>query len=93
MRTIPARQAVHEPWPDWAHPDLVPAYGSLGIHEPYRHQIQAADLAHAGEHVVIATGTASGKSLAYQLPGAGRGPPLRAARSWPTPAGSTTTAP
>ena len=40
----------------------------LGIHEPYRHQVQAAELAHAGEHVVIATGTASGKSLAYQLP-------------------------
>ncbi|HEY8752201.1 MAG TPA: DEAD/DEAH box helicase, partial [Arthrobacter sp.] len=68
VRTIPARQAVHEPWPSWAHPDLVAAYGSLGIHEPYRHQIQAANLAHGGEHVVIATGTASGKSLAYQLP-------------------------
>ncbi|HSL37834.1 MAG TPA: DEAD/DEAH box helicase, partial [Arthrobacter sp.] len=68
VRTIPARQAVHAPWPGWTHPDLVNAYGSLGIHEPYRHQIQAADLAHAGEHVVIATGTASGKSLAYQLP-------------------------
>ena len=68
VRTIPARQAVHEPWPAWAHPDLVAAYGSLGIHEPYRHQIQAANLARGGEHVVIATGTASGKSLAYQLP-------------------------
>ena len=28
----------------------------------------AADAAHAGRHVVLATGTASGKSLAYQLP-------------------------
>ncbi|WP_349627195.1 DEAD/DEAH box helicase [Arthrobacter sp. C9C5] len=68
VRTIPARKAVNEPWPEWVHPDLVQAYGSLGIHEPYRHQVQAAELAHAGEHVVIATGTASGKSLAYQLP-------------------------
>lgn len=68
VRTIPAREAVNEPWPEWTHPDLVEAYGRLGIHEPYRHQVRAADLAHEGRHVVIATGTASGKSLAYQLP-------------------------
>ncbi|GAP60476.1 uncharacterized ATP-dependent helicase YprA [Arthrobacter sp. Hiyo1] len=68
VRTIPARQAVHEAWPGWAHPDVVAAYGALGIHEPYRHQIEAAELAHSGQNVVIATGTASGKSLAYQLP-------------------------
>ncbi|MHC6593872.1 DEAD/DEAH box helicase [Arthrobacter sp. C152] len=68
VRTIPARDAVHEPWPGWVHPDLVDAYGSLGIREPYRHQVEAADAAHSGGHVVIATGTASGKSLAYQLP-------------------------
>ncbi|MFS0717730.1 DEAD/DEAH box helicase [Arthrobacter sp. 1P04PC] len=68
VRTIPAREAVNEPWPAWTHPDLVEAYGRLGIHEPYRHQVRAADLAHGGRHVVIATGTASGKSLAYQLP-------------------------
>lgn len=68
VRTIPARAAVREPWPQWVHPDVVAAYGRLGIHEPYRHQVEAADIAHAGGHVVVATGTASGKSLAYQLP-------------------------
>ena len=68
VRTIPAREAEHEPWPAWVHPDLVAAYGSLGIQEPYRHQVEAAGIAHGGEHVVVATGTASGKSLAYQLP-------------------------
>ena len=30
--------------------------------------MRAAELAHAGRHVVVSTGTASGKSLAYQLP-------------------------
>ncbi|HKU29343.1 MAG TPA: DEAD/DEAH box helicase [Arthrobacter sp.] len=68
VHTIPARQAVHEAWPEWVHTDIVDAYGNLGIQEPYRHQIEAADIAHSGQHVVIATGTASGKSLAYQLP-------------------------
>ncbi|WP_426003956.1 DEAD/DEAH box helicase [Paenarthrobacter sp. NyZ202] len=68
VHTIPARKAINEPWPAWVHPDIVEAYGSLGVREPYRHQVQAADLAHSGQHVVIATGTASGKSLAYQLP-------------------------
>ncbi|MBT2515067.1 DEAD/DEAH box helicase [Arthrobacter sp. ISL-30] len=68
VRVIPARKAVYEPWPEWVHPDVVDAYGSLGIHAPYRHQVQAAEIANAGEHVVVATGTASGKSLAYQLP-------------------------
>ena len=46
----------------------VAASGRRGITAPWRHQVEAAELAHAGEHVVIATGTASGKSLAYQLP-------------------------
>ncbi|QOT15865.1 DEAD/DEAH box helicase [Paenarthrobacter sp. YJN-5] len=68
VHTIPARKAVNEPWPEWVHPDIVAAYQGLGILEPYRHQVQAAGLAHSGQHVVIATGTASGKSLAYQLP-------------------------
>lgn len=68
VHTIPARKAVNEPWPEWVHPDIVAAYQDLGIQEPYRHQVQAAGLAHSGQHVVIATGTASGKSLAYQLP-------------------------
>ncbi|HEY1156350.1 MAG TPA: DEAD/DEAH box helicase, partial [Arthrobacter sp.] len=68
VRTIPAREAVHAPWPAWLHPDIAEAYGSLGIREPYRHQVDAANAAHSGGHVVVATGTASGKSLAYQLP-------------------------
>ena len=68
VHQIPARQAVTAPWPQWAHPDVVAAYGRLGIHEPWAHQMEAAEAAHGGKHTIIATGTASGKSLAYQLP-------------------------
>src|SRR5690606_22635019 len=55
-------------WPDWVPADLVAALGERGITRPWRHQVLAADAARAGRHVVIATGTASGKSLGYQLP-------------------------
>ncbi|MDQ2583333.1 DEAD/DEAH box helicase [Saccharothrix yanglingensis] len=65
---LPAQPARHAPWPSWASPDVVSALVDRGVREPWRHQAQAADLARAGEHVVVATGTASGKSLAYQLP-------------------------
>src|SRR5690349_1297355 len=34
----------------------------------WTHQAAAIDLARAGRHVAVATGTASGKSLCYQLP-------------------------
>ena len=46
---------------------------------PWSHQAQAAELAHAGRDVVVATGTASGKSLAYQLPVLTALPPIREA--------------
>ncbi|MGN6406591.1 DEAD/DEAH box helicase [Sinomonas sp.] len=68
VRLIPARAARTLPWPGWVHPDLLEAYQRLGVREPYTHQVEAATLAHAGRHVVVATGTASGKSIAYQLP-------------------------
>lgn len=63
---------MHAPWPEWTHPDLVSAYERLGIREPWLHQVQAAASAESGEHVILATGTASGKSLAYQLPAVSR---------------------
>ena len=44
------------------------AFVDRGVTQPWSHQAAAADLAHSGRHVVLSTGTASGKSLAYQLP-------------------------
>ncbi|MGE4443185.1 MAG: DEAD/DEAH box helicase [Desulfomicrobium sp.] len=40
----------------------------LGVRELYEHQVRATDLVRAGRHVVVATPTASGKSLIYNLP-------------------------
>jgi DEAD/DEAH box helicase domain-containing protein len=62
------RRARTQPWPTWADPDVVRAFVDRGVTEPWSHQAVAADLAHSGSHVVLSTGTASGKSLAYQLP-------------------------
>ncbi|WP_293004254.1 DEAD/DEAH box helicase [Mycobacterium sp.] len=65
---LPARHGRQQPWPTWVEPDVLRAFTDRGVSLPWAHQVQAADLAHAGHHVVISTGTASGKSLAYQLP-------------------------
>jgi DEAD/DEAH box helicase domain-containing protein len=65
---LPARGGRPHSWPRWAEPEVVAAFTGRGISAPWSHQAQAADLAYAGRHVVVSTGTASGKSLAYQLP-------------------------
>ena len=68
LRVLPRRPAVTAAWPEWAHPHVVDAFTRRGVSELWRHQAIAAEAAHAHSHVVISTGTASGKSLAYQLP-------------------------
>src|SRR5262245_36605489 len=49
----PLRPAVHD---------------ALGHYNLWSHQAAAIDLIRAGHSVVVATGTASGKSLCYQAP-------------------------
>ncbi|MEU5693494.1 DEAD/DEAH box helicase [Actinosynnema sp. NPDC020468] len=65
---LPQRVARTAHWPEWAVPELVSSLVERGVDHPWRHQVEAARLAWEGSHVVVATGTASGKSLAYQLP-------------------------
>jgi DEAD/DEAH box helicase domain-containing protein len=65
---LPPRRGRPQTWPQWADPDVVRAFLDRGIEAPWSHQLAAANLAHDGRHVVLSTGTASGKSLAYQLP-------------------------
>ncbi|MGV9635737.1 DEAD/DEAH box helicase [Nocardia rhamnosiphila] len=65
---VPGRAAVPADWPAWSAPEVVNALRAEGIEAPWRHQAATADHAARGQHVVLATGTASGKSLGYQLP-------------------------
>ncbi|HIW69722.1 MAG TPA: DEAD/DEAH box helicase [Candidatus Dietzia merdigallinarum] len=65
---LPARQARFADWPLWTHPGLVAELQGRGVDRPWEHQVATAEHAHAGRDVVVATGTASGKSLGYQLP-------------------------
>ncbi|MGH3998146.1 MAG: DEAD/DEAH box helicase, partial [Pseudonocardiaceae bacterium] len=66
--TIPARAATTVQWPRWVPARLRETLHDAGVVAPWAHQVAVAELARAGHHVVVATGTASGKSLAYQLP-------------------------
>ncbi|MBN2140047.1 MAG: DEAD/DEAH box helicase [Desulfovibrionaceae bacterium] len=56
--------AAARPWPA-ALQDLLKA---KGLGRLYSHQARAVDLVRSGRHVVLATPTASGKTLAYALP-------------------------
>jgi len=68
LERVPARPGEAVGWPAWVPEDLRCALARRGITAPWRHQATAAELAHQGRNVVVATGTASGKSLAYHLP-------------------------
>src|SRR6266699_5901631 len=65
---LPARPGVPAAWPAWVPPGLVTAFGRAGVSEPWTHQAAAADLARSGRNVILATGTASGKSVGYLAP-------------------------
>ncbi|MDH5671775.1 MAG: DEAD/DEAH box helicase [Myxococcales bacterium] len=65
---IDARPAHHAPQPECLGPRLRQALEKRGIDTLYAHQRRAFDLALAGRDLVIATPTASGKSLCYNLP-------------------------
>jgi DEAD/DEAH box helicase domain-containing protein len=65
---VPVRESSTLSWPEWSDPGLRQRLQARGVQSPWRHQVDAAELAWQGRNVVVATGTASGKSLAYQLP-------------------------
>lgn len=84
-----ARSAAFGSWPDQLDPRLLAALHAQGIERPYVHQSTAIEASLAGRDVVLSTSTASGKSLAYQVPileSVLRDPKARALMMFPTKA-------
>lgn len=65
---LPAKEGQPAPWPQWAPQWLLDALADRDINAPWTHQAHTAEFAHSGQHCVVATGTASGKSMGYLLP-------------------------
>ena len=66
--TRPAQPAQTASLPTNLHPTLAHILHELGIHQLYTHQAAAWTHLQAGRRPVIVTGTASGKTLCYNLP-------------------------
>ena len=89
LGTEPAREARTARLPDELDPRVREALGRLGIDALFTHQREAWDAAAAGHHFVVTTGTASGKTLAFNLPvldTLARDPKLRTLYLYPTKA-------
>jgi DEAD/DEAH box helicase domain-containing protein len=67
-RAVPARPARVQPFPPDLPAPLQEALRARGIESLYSHQSSAWGAARAGRNIMLATGTASGKTLAYHLP-------------------------
>lgn len=65
---LPARQARHADHPIALHAELTKLLEQQGTWPLWSHQARAVELARAGRHVVVASSTASGKTLCYNLP-------------------------
>lgn len=96
LHRIAAREGLQGHWPTWVPPAVREACSRLGVMSLWQHQTDAAEALRAGRHVVLATGTASGKTLAYLLPvlaGAGAEQGAHAALPPLWQAGQPTTSP
>ena len=65
---FPARRAAFSPFPADVSPLVQEALRRRGLSQLYTHQAQAIAAVSQGANVVIATATASGKSLCYTVP-------------------------
>src|SRR5919201_4860550 len=89
LETEPTREPMLAPIPDVLDPRLQVALTARGLPSLFAHQAAVWEAARRGEHVIVTTGTASGKTLAFNLPVldalAGE-PKLRALYLYPTKA-------
>jgi DEAD/DEAH box helicase domain-containing protein len=68
VRRTPARAGVMGEWPTWIDPRVRECFATIGVDRPYAHQHRGLQALHEGRDLVLATATASGKSLCYQAP-------------------------
>jgi DEAD/DEAH box helicase domain-containing protein len=66
--TIPAQPARYKRIPQEIHPEITKALKRSGIVSLYSHQIESWKLVKGGHNIVVVTGTASGKTICYNLP-------------------------
>jgi DEAD/DEAH box helicase domain-containing protein len=67
-KTLPAREASFVPMPEHLHPRLCRSLERNGYKALYSHQAEAWEVVQRGGHPMLITETASGKTLAYNLP-------------------------
>jgi DEAD/DEAH box helicase domain-containing protein len=67
VASLPPREATLVGLPE-LQPELSEALRKMGASRLYSHQLEAHERVRAGENVVVATATASGKSLCYKIP-------------------------
>ncbi len=67
VASLPSREATLVKIPDLP-PELADALRKMGASRLYSHQLEAYERVRLGENVVVATATASGKSLCYKIP-------------------------
>ncbi len=67
-KCLAASPARRVPLPENLAPGLARALRERGVFDLYTHQARAFEAASKGKHVVLATPTASGKSLSFHLP-------------------------
>ena len=67
-QTLPPRPAQIHPFPEDLPAPIKQTLIAAGIHTLYSHQLDAWIHARASQNITLATGTASGKTLSYNLP-------------------------
>ena len=68
IRHIDSRVATTAEIPEWLTSEVHETLSTQGISQLWQHQHDALQAWHNGNNVIVATGTASGKSMCYQLP-------------------------
>ena len=68
LRQRPARPGAVGEWPSWVDSRIRDGFRARGVERPWMHQVRALEALADGRDLVLATATATGKSLCFQAP-------------------------